>query len=183
MIRAVAAAHIRAGAEGVFLFNNHYLQVVRDQDYDRLPWKEIGDPDLIARKDKHYLVDQQHWDAGPLPLELAGVGDSRRVFVDVADDLDAALEEGALKEASLRLLVDHLTPLDQLEIRLNDELLTTARPNRIFLNETWLEFDVAPPLLRQGWNRVGAIVRGRNPQVISPLSLKSVEVVVRYKGG
>ena len=183
MCRAVAAAHFRAGAEGVFLFNNHYLQVVRDQDYDRLPWKEIGDPDLIARKDKHYLVDQQHWDAGPLPLELAGVGDSRRVFVDVADDLDAALEEGALKEASLRLLVDHLTPLDQLEIRLNDELLTTARPNRIFFNETWLEFDVAPPLLRQGWNRVGAIVRGRNPQVISPLSLKSVEVVVRYKGG
>ena len=183
MCRAVAAAHFRAGAQGIFLFNNHYLQIVRDREFDRIPWKEIGDPNLIARKDKHYLVDQQTWDAGPLPLELAGVGDNSRVSVDVADDLDAALEEGVLKEASLRLLVDHLTPLDQLEIRLNEEVLETARPNRIFFNETWLEFDVAPPLLKQGWNQVDAVVRGRNPQVTSPLSLKSVEVVVRYKGG
>ena len=111
------------------------------------------------------------------------MGNNSRVSVDVADDLDAALEEGVLKEASLRLLVDHLTPLDQLEIRLNEEVLETARPNRIFFNETWLEFDVAPPLLKQGWNQVDAVVRGRNPQVTSPLSLKSVEVVVRYKGG
>ena len=182
MCRAVAAAHFRAGAEGVFLFNNHYLQVVRDRDYSRLPWKEIGDPDLIARKDKHYLVDQQVWDSGPLPIELASVGDSTRVSVDVADDLDAASKEGSLKEASLRLLVDHLTPLDQLEIRLNEELLKTARPNRIFFNETWLEFDVTPPLLKQGWNQVDVVVRDRNQQVTSPLSLKSVEVVVRYKG-
>ena len=57
--RAVVAAHWRAGAEGLFLFNNHYLQVVRDRDYDRLPWKEIGDAALIAREDKHYLVDQR----------------------------------------------------------------------------------------------------------------------------
>ena len=182
MCRAVAAAHFRAGAEGVFLFNNHYLQVVRDRDYSRLPWKEIGDPDLIARKDKHYLVDQQVWDSGPLPIELASIGDSTRVSVDVADDLDTAPEEGSLKEASLRLLVDHLTPLDQLEIRLNEELLKTARPNRIFFNETWLEFDVTPPLLKQGWNQVDVVVRDRNQQVTSPLSLKSVEVVVRYKG-
>ncbi len=182
MCRAVAAAHFRAGAEGVFLFNNHYLQVVRDREYDRLPWKEIGDPDLIARKDKHYLVDQQIWGAGPLPLELASVGDKRRVSVDVADDLNAAVEDGALKEASLRLLVDHLTPLDRLEIRLNNKVLETPKPARIFFNETWLEFDVTP-LLKQGWNKVDAILRSRNPQVTSPLSLKSVEVVVRYKGG
>ena len=44
MCRAVAAAHYRAGAQGIFVFNNHYLQVVRDRQYDRLPWKELGDP-------------------------------------------------------------------------------------------------------------------------------------------
>ena len=44
MCRAVAAAHYRAGAQGIFVFNNHYLQVVRDRHYDRLPWKELGIP-------------------------------------------------------------------------------------------------------------------------------------------
>ena len=181
MCRAVAAAHFRAGAEGVFLFNNHYLPVLRDRDYDRVPWKEIGDPALIARKDKHYLVDQQIWGAGPLPLELAEVGDEASVSVDVADDLESAAEEGALEETSLRLLVNHLTTLDKLEIRLNDDVLEKVKTMHIFFNETWLEFDVSPPRLKQGWNQIQAIARGRNPQVTSPLSLKSVEVVVRYK--
>ena len=181
MCRAVAAAHWRAGAEGIYLFNNHRLQEVRDRDYDRLPWKEIGDPDLIARKDKHYLADQKGG-LGPLPLELAGVGDEARVSVDVADDLDSAVRDGALREASLRLLVDHLTSLDRLEIRLNGELLEAPRARWIFFNETWLEFDVGPPPLKQGWNQISAVVQGRNPHVTSPLALKSVEIVVRYHG-
>ena len=50
MCRATAATHWRAGAEGVYLFNNHYLGVLRDRHYDRQPWKEIADPELIARK-------------------------------------------------------------------------------------------------------------------------------------
>ena len=172
MCRAVAAAHWRAGAEGLFLFNNHYLQVVRDRDYDRLPWKEIGDAALIARKDKYYLVDQRIW-GGALPLELEGVGDETRVSVDVADDLDSAVRDGALKEASLRLLVDHLTPLDRLEIRLNGEVLKAPKARWIFFNETWLEFDVEPPRLKQGWNQISAVVRDRNPHVSNPTQRKS----------
>ena len=181
MCRAVAAAHYRAGAEGVFVFNNHYLQVLRDRDYDRLPWKEIGDPNLIARKDKHYLMDQQTWKAGPLPLTLVDKGAEASVSLDVADDLEAAGGDGALKEASLRLLIDHLTPRDRLEIRLNGEVLEKPKTTHVFFNETWLEFDALPPRLKQGWNRIEAKVQARNPQVTSPLSLKSVEVVVRYE--
>ena len=181
MCRAVAAAHYRAGAQGIFVFNNHYLQVVRDRQYDRLPWKELGDPQVIARKDKHYLADQRKWGAGRLPLELAQVGDQVEVSLDVADDLEAASREGVLKSAAVRLLVDQLTPPDRLEVTLNGRPVGDPDTQHVFFNETWLEFAVGPPQLQQGWNRIGAAVRARNPQVISPLALKSVEILVKYE--
>lgn len=181
MCRAVAAAHYRAGAQGIFVFNNHYLQVVRDRNYDRLPWTELGDPRVIARKDKHYLADQKKWGAGRLPLELAKVGDEAEISLDVADDLDAASRDGVLKSAALRLLVDHLTPPDRLEVTLNGQPVGDADRRHVFFNETWLEFSVGPPQLKQGWNRIVTAVRARNPQVTSPLALKSVEILVDYK--
>lgn len=181
MCRAVAAAHYRAGAQGIFVFNNHYLQVVRDRQYDRLPWKELGDPQVIARKDKHYLADQKTWGAGRLPLDLAAEGDETEISLDVADDLEAAVREGVLESAALSLLVDHLTPLDRLEITLNGRPVGEPDARHVFFNETWLEFAVGPPLLKQGWNRIVTAVRARNPQVASPLSLKSVEILVNYR--
>ena len=45
MCRAVAASHWRAGADGIYLFNNHLIPFTRDLDYDRQPWKEMADPD------------------------------------------------------------------------------------------------------------------------------------------
>ena len=180
MCRAVAAAHYRAGAQGIFVFNNHYLQVVRDRQYDRLPWKELGDPQVIARKDKHYLADQQKWGAGRLPLDLAKVGEEVEVSLDVADDLEAASREGVLKSATLRLLVDQLTPQDRLEVTLNGRPIGDPDTQHVFFNETWLEFAAGPPQLKQGWNRIGTAVRARNPQITSPLSLKSVEILVNY---
>ncbi len=181
MCRAVAAAHYRAGAQGIFVFNNHYLQVVRDRQYDRLPWKELGDPQAIARKDKHYLADQKTWGAGRLPLDLAKAGDEAEISLDVADDLEAAVQDGVLESSALRLLVDHLTPLDRLEITLNGHPIGDPDTRHVFFNKTWLEFTVEPPHLKQGWNRIGTAVRARNPQVTSPLALKSVEIFVDYK--
>ncbi|MCY3777873.1 MAG: hypothetical protein OXH11_18005 [Candidatus Aminicenantes bacterium] len=181
MCRAVAAAHYRAGAQGIFVFNNHYLQVVRDRQYDRLPWKELGDPQAIGRKDKHYLADQKTWGAGRLPLDLAKAGDAVEVSLDVADDLETAAREGVLKSAAVRLLVDQLTPLDRLEVTLNGQPIGDPHTRHVFFTETWLEFAAGPPQLKQGWNRIGAAVRARNPQVTSPLALKSVEILVDYE--
>ena len=54
--RAVAARHWQAGANGIFIWNQHFLKFDRDDRFDRQSWKEIGDPQALARKDKHYLV-------------------------------------------------------------------------------------------------------------------------------
>ena len=182
MCRAVAAAHWRAGADGIYLFNNHLISFTRDLHYDRQPWKELADPDLIARKDKHYLLDQREWAGGPLPATLAGAGDETEVSVDIADDLTSAATDGVLKAATLRLLVEQLTALDELQIDLNGHTLdpSLARRHQLY-NDTWLEFDVSPPLLQQGWNRLSVSVIARNPLVDCRLTLASVEVLVSYR--
>lgn len=182
MCRAVAAAHWRAGADGIYLFNNHLIPFTRDLNYDRQPWKEMADPDLIARKDKHYLLDQREWGEGPLPLTLEKPGDEVEVSVDVADDLEAAAGDGALRAVTLRLLIEQLTVVDELELVLNGHSLDSsqARTHQIY-NDTWLEFDVAPPLARQGWNRLSVKVIGRNAMIDCQLALASVEVLVGYR--
>ncbi len=182
MCRAVAAAHWRAGADGIYLFNNHLIPFTRDLDYDRQPWKEMADPDLIARKDKHYLVDQREWAEGPLPATLEKPGDEVEVSVDVADDLDSAAKDGALNAVTLRLLIEQLTAPDELQFDLNGHTLdaSQARTRQLY-NDTWLDFDVPPPLAFQGWNRLRVKVIGRNPMVDCQLALASVEVLVSYR--
>lgn len=182
MCRAVAAAHWRAGADGIYLFNNHLIPFTRDLGYDRQPWKEMADPDLIARKDKHYLVDQREWAEGPLPAVLEKLGDEVEISVDVADDVDSAATDDALQAVTLRLLVEQLTVLDELRFNLNGHTLDSSQARtRQLYNDTWLDFDVSPPLARQGWNRLRIEVTGRNPMIDCQLSLVSVEVLVSYR--
>jgi len=182
MCRATAAIHWRAGSDGVYLFNNHLIQANRDLDYDRQPWKEVADPDLIARKDKHYLVDRREMGMGPLPVKLDQPGDEVEVSVDIADDLESAIREGALEEVTLRLMVEQLTSLDELRIELNGVALDTSLARiRLLYNDTWLDFDVTT-LLRQGENSLIVSVVSRNPRIGCELHLSSVEVLVSYSG-
>ena len=188
MCRATAANHWRAGADGIYLFNNHLIEFARDSSYDRGPWKEIADPDLIARKDKHYLVDQKKWSYGPLhgplPVYLDLPGDGAQISVDIADDLASAAQDGVLKEVTLRLLIEQLTALDKLAFQLNGKVLDAASARkRLLYNDYWLDFDVFPPLLKQGWNQLNVKVKSRNPRISAKLNLRSVEVLVRYRTG
>ena len=123
----------------------------------------MADPDLIARKDKHYLVDQREWGEGPLPAMLEKPGDETEVLVDIADDLESAASDDALKAVTLRLLVEQLTVLDELQVDLNGHTLSSqARTHQLY--DTWLD-DVSPPLLRQGWNRLRVRVIARTHQL------------------
>ncbi len=91
------------------------------------------------------------------------------------------MQDGALKGVTLRLLIEHLTALDTLEFDLNGKLLDTASARkRLLYNDCWLDFDVFPPVLKQGWNNLKVKVESRNPRVSAKLTLRSVEVLVRY---
>ena len=76
-----------------------------------------------------------------------------------ADALASAVQDGALKGVTLRLLIEHLTALDTLEFDLNGKLLDTASARkRLLYNDCWLDFDVFPPVLKQGWNNLKVTV-------------------------
>jgi hypothetical protein len=177
--RAVAARHWQAGADGIFIWNQHFLKFDRDTHFDRQSWREIGDPAVLARKDKHYLVGPAGR-GGTLPVVLAKSGDSAEVNVEIADDLVSARRDGVLREATLRLLIEQLTTLDRIGLRLNGvELDLTTACKRLNYNDCWLDFDVAR-WMHKGDNRLCLKVAARNPHVAAPLSLRSVEALVRY---
>ncbi len=196
MYRAVAANYWQAGVDGIYLWNNHLIKFGRNIHFERTPWKEIGDPDLIARKNKHYIVDRpvdwQGWNNEaeaplipecPLPVRLAKADDVAEIPIDIADDLLSASQDGLLDEVILRVMIYNLTVLDTLEFSLNGTVLDAASARkRLLYNECWIDFNAAP-LLRKGWNHLGVKVKGRNPHLDAPLRVESVEVIVRYKPG
>jgi hypothetical protein len=179
--RAVAARHWRAGADGIYIWNQHFLKFDRDDRFDRQSWKEIGDPRVLAHRDKHYLVGPKGR-GGSLPKELAKAGDGADVNVEIADDLAGANRDGLLASVTLRILIEQLTSLDQLEISLNGAPLDPATAcRRLNYNDCWLDFDVAPSM-HQGDNLLQLKVKGRNPHVLAPLTIRSVEALVTYTG-
>jgi len=180
--RATAALHWQAGADGQYIWNQHFLRFDKDAKFDAQSWKEIGDPLVLARKDKHYLVGPQKH-GGPLPLNLAKAGDAQEINVEIADDLVAAQHDGALRGATLRLLIEQLTNLDQLDLRLNGAPLDVASATkRLNYNDCWLDFDVSK-IMRQGNNALTLKVSARNPHVLSPLTIRHVEALVEYRPG
>ena len=136
---------------------------------------------------KHYLVDRQESPYGPLfgplPIPLLKPGDRGQVLVDIADDLDRAAQDGVLKGVTLRLLIEQLTARDTLEFELNGKLLNAeSARKRLLYNDCWLDFDVLPPLLKQGWpskrNPPASIPNSwAIPMVVSPtcLGLKIIQ--------
>ena len=79
-------------------------------------------------------------------------------------------------------MIYNLTVLDTLKLSLNGAVLDSAAQKRILYNECWIDFNAAS-LLRKGWNHLGVNVKARNPHIDAPLSVESVEVIVRYEPG
>ena len=195
MCRASAASYWNAGVDGIYLWNNQLIEFNRDLGYDRQPWKEIGDPELIKKRNKHYLVDHPHdWEVaalelggpsippGPLPVSLEKAGDSAEIPIDIADDVAAARADGSLAQATLRVMIVNLSALDDVTFALNGTQLDSASAQqRLLYDDCWLEFDVSGGQLRQGWNSLELTVRARNPHVGAPLSIESVEALFSYR--
>ncbi len=197
MCRASAATYWRAGVDGLYLWNNQIIPFSRDINYSGQQWREIGDPDTLEGRNKHYLADKPaEWETnsaeyeaptvppGPLPIDLDRPGEAAAIRLDVADDVGNANANGSLEEATLRVLLINLTSLDDVEFRLNGEALDRAAATKHLLyNHYWLDFDVSDaPQLRQGWNDVEIEVKSRNDRIGVHITLDSVEVMVRYAG-
>ena len=192
MRAATAANNWQSGVDGLYLFNNHLIEFHQTADFSRRSWAQIGDPTVLSRLDKHYIVDSRYDPLEPemggptipgisLPQELMKSGDSAVVSVCVADDFDAARADGALRSATLRLMIQHLTARDKVQISLDGTALEIKpEQTRLLYNECWIDFDVSSGPLRRGENQLEVTVVQRNAHIRVPLVLEDVEVLVTY---
>jgi hypothetical protein len=190
MFRAAAMGYYHQGAASIYLFN-YDCQRFRgvDQPYtaeEMQALKEIGDPDLIARKNKRYVVSIDHltrFSGKPeskrmqLPALLRQVGDERRFTFNVGDDLASAERDGVLEAVRLRLTIDgYRAPGDRIGVRLNGERLKTDfsswRPQALL-------YTGIPA--QQGTNELFISLLKRRESEQMPLQITGIELLVNYK--
>jgi hypothetical protein len=115
-----------------------------------------------------------------LPFDLAKAGDAAEINVEIADDLAAAQAASAPAEITLRLMIEQLTSLDQIDIALNGSALNVASAKqRLNYNDCWLDFDVSKSM-RNGNNALVIKAHVRNPHVLAPLTVRHVDALVHY---
>lgn len=186
--RAKALSYWRNGVDGIYLFNANYIATVgSDPATLRQALTEIGEPAVIAHKDKRYVV--HHMVKAPrshvappqqLPRTLAP-GKAAEVTLDIGDDVPAAVKEKLLSATKLKLNVVNLAPQDEVAFELNgvglpwQKALVTARGN-----DRRLQFTDIAQALRQGQNTLRVILTRRGGKAAAKPVLTDVEVVIRY---
>jgi hypothetical protein len=190
MLRAAAMSYYHQGASCIYLFNYDCQRFGgRDKPYSAeeiQALKEIGDVDLIARKNKRYVVSFDHLTrfSGKrestrmqLPAVLKAVGDERRFTFNIGDDMGSAERDGVLEEVRLRLTIDgYRAPGDGVAVRLNKEKLkmdfSSWRPQALM-------FSGIP--VQQGMNELLISLLKRRESEQTPLQITGIEVLINYR--
>ncbi len=127
--RAVATHYFSSGADGIYTFN---LRLPRHLE----PIKEIGDPELIARRDKHYVMNhsvnsvclRNGCAPGLLPVRLEE-GSHATAKLVIGDDVKQAWSEDSLAEIKLRLSLTNFNPYqDELTAKVNGLVPRRSQP-------------------------------------------------------
>lgn len=196
MYRAAAANCRALGADGLYLADLEWPP--GPAEYQLL--RELGDPEITARKDKHYFPARQEPDAaGPRHLPVTLEQDTRALvpFL-VGDELEAARREGELEAAVLGVRVVQYCPRDELHFRFNGQPISPSRishfygglvaygasraglPPRIDTHY-WFEFDLPPALVREGRNEVEVHLARRFAPLAAERVLHQVELRLVYQ--
>ncbi len=186
MLRAAAAAAWQAGATSLHLFNYDCHATGKGKPgvlfspEELQALKEIGDPALIARKDKHYYVTREMGGLTPeaggemqLPTEMVR-GDTRELRFLVGDDVAPAKADGVLESASL------LVSLNGYD-RWDDDLRVSLNGRRLrgrFEGDA-LRFEGVTP--KQGKNLLSLNLRNRPASRQDPIRIQGVELLIDYR--
>ena len=186
MLRAAAAAAWQSGVTSLHLFNYDCHATGKGKpgvlfSPDEIQaLQELGDPALIARKDKHYYVTREMGGLTPeeggemqLPTEMVR-GDTRELRFLVGDDVAAARQEGALESTSLLVSLQGYDRWDDdLRVRLNGRRL------RGRIEGDALRFDGVTP--KQGKNLLSLDLRNRSASRQAPIRVQGVELLIDYR--
>ncbi len=215
-LRALALRYWEAGVDGIYFFNYYSMS----NDWKRNVLNQLADPIVLRRLDKHYELDHSNRHqptsqlgysflnaipAAQLPVQFNQTFYDRgiRLHLDIADDVETAVADGALNRCVLGLSFEGLMIEGVFEICLNQTPIpwstgddASDNKTRMEYEQGWnqypsriqevsilgatIEFAVGSPPLKQGINELE--IRQVNPQPIrgEPLVLKDVTVSIYY---
>ena len=201
MTRATATNFVAAGASGIYLADLPWPH--GEQEYQIM--REMADPDVYARKTKHYMVapraanPDKYMPDRDIPCTL-GQGDTGTVEILVSDDLESAISDGVLDSVRLGIRLVQPHPNDTIVFKLNGETLPIADAETshyyggtvpYFPVKTgmdmrinthyWFEFDLPGELIKHGSNLVEVTMEKIYERFTADRVLQSVEVWVKYK--
>ena len=178
--RGAAAICWHGGADGVYLFNT-YAEIF-DSKYKPL-FTELGDPVTFSSMDKIFCIDHNRVVDGGiegallqhqiLPLELDGSGRPLHVTLPVADDV---AKERRLKLLTLRFHFEGKDPGEEIEVRLNGDLIESTKEDT---ESGWVTYAADPSQYRHGDNALALRVSDWHDEE-RPVFVNSVELRVDY---
>jgi len=217
VLRAIAARYWDAGADGLYFFNFYSMSA----EWKRNVVGELADPALLSRLDKIYEIDKDRGyepdsqighafryclplEQLPLRLEETRAGRAASLRFELADDIAAAERDGVLESCVLGLGFDDLAEGDEVELRLNGQVLVwdqqrrpaapwaraayaadwAAYPSRVItvsFESTPVEFDLEAAWLGRGENQLDIRLVRRGYGAVRPLALQDVRIWIRYR--
>ena len=184
--RGAAAHYWQVGVDGIYVYNyfNHRPHPLSKVEREIL--QEIGDADLLMRKDKRYTMmstpNRREGEDYQLPLEISG----RHSVRFVLGDEEVPPDQWPFRANALQLRFEGLVVEDDvLEFELNGAPVPPDGVRWLFDVE-WYDFrelELSLPggtPLRKGENELVVTLKQRCPGVTNPLRLTDLEVFIRY---
>jgi len=183
MLRAAIANYWAKGADGLIIAP-WYRWPFREEERSILT--DIGEPDVVATRDKHYFLSPRLQDAAalgyqhPLPMAIdrAAAGVEQQIPFYIADDPNSA------RVARVRLLVKvlNLVAADRLVFKLNGQPLAGETLHRTSHRYEfyWFEFTLIRNKPWLGRNILTVALESKAEGFEGPLTLDQVEVLVEY---
>ena len=208
LVRGSAKGYWDRGADGMYVFNWHANERTR-----RPLLTTIGSTETLKRTNKVYMSLHRYvggfpfsepkegqWAGadfhdriyGETPVQLYRTltGEGPKFHVSVYDDLQQDAREGALKGAELHIELEHFSPSDEVELKLDGTQLTKPAirnvagesgedPSDVDEN-SWLVWSLKPEQAARGSHEIQVRLLKRNARLRVDLVVRSVEIHLKY---
>ncbi|MEO2045300.1 MAG: hypothetical protein ABGX16_01855 [Pirellulales bacterium] len=187
-LRAAASNFWQAGADGIYLWNFHYLPAAGSLGYGRpaheqynkiLP--EMADPHRLKYLDKSFPVNHRVWEqyqraSAPAPLPIS-LRNAPTIIVRIGDDIPSALREGKLRSVALRLELQRAVEGDSLAIRFNG----ASEKAKIVTRDQPIVLPLPPLAVKQGVNQLQLAIAHRGESAAGEIVLEQALVNIGYR--
>jgi hypothetical protein len=188
IMHAAAANYWDKGVDGLY----HWFMRWPLGNTERRILSELGDPDLVAEADKHYLYRRRSEKAAEagygsvLPLTIPEADESKSYEIPLRIADDPVEKADRIRQIKLKLVVDGLCTADKIRIHLNGESLSgtpcirSPSGDLVPYGGQTLEFLLTDVRPQKGANLLEFALLKRPDDLAGGVVILSVEVIVEY---